>query len=87
MFRSRTRKILRDIWARKGRTLLVSIAIFIGVLGVVTLISSGDLMLRQLHKDLQPDKLGMIRAFVTVPKTATRSIMRPTYRPIARCRE
>ena len=37
MFRSRTRKILRDIWTRKGRTLLVSIAIFIGVLGVVTL--------------------------------------------------
>ena len=68
MFRSRTRKILRDIWARKGRTLLVTIAIFIGVVGVVTLISAGDLMLRQLHKDLQPDKLGMIRAFVTIPK-------------------
>jgi putative ABC transport system permease protein len=71
MFRSRTRKIFHDIWARKGRTLLVSIAIFIGVLGVVTLISGGDLMLRQLHKDLQPDKLGMIRAFVTVPKGAS----------------
>lgn len=71
MFRSRTRKIFRDIWARKGRTLLVSIAIFIGVLGVVTLISAGDLMLRQLHEDLQPDKLGMIRAFVTVPKATS----------------
>jgi putative ABC transport system permease protein len=67
MFRSRTRKVLRDIWTRKGRTLLVSIAIFIGVLGVVTLISSGDLMIRQLKKDLQQDKLGMLRAFVTVP--------------------
>ena len=71
MFRSRTRKIFRDIWARKGRTVLVTIAIFIGVVGVVTLISAGDLMLRQLRKDLQPDKLGMIRAFVTVPKGAS----------------
>jgi putative ABC transport system permease protein len=68
MFRSHTRKILRDVWSRKGRTLLVAIAIFIGVLGVVTLISAGDLMLRQLQKDLQQDKLAMLRAFVTVPK-------------------
>jgi putative ABC transport system permease protein len=68
MNRSRTRKILRDIWTRKGRTFLVSIAIFIGVLGVVTLVSSGDLMIRQLRKDLQQDKLGMLRAFVTVSK-------------------
>ena len=68
MYRSHARKIIRDIWSRKGRTLLVSIAIFIGVLGVVTLISAGDLMLRQLQKDLQQDKLAMLRAFVTVPK-------------------
>jgi putative ABC transport system permease protein len=71
MFRSRTRKILRDVWTRKGRTLLVAIAIFIGVLGVVTLISAGDLMVMQLNKDLQQDKLGMLRAFVTVPKGET----------------
>jgi len=71
MFRSRTRKILRDIWTRKGRTLLVSIAIFIGVLGVVTLVTAGDLMIRQLKKDLKQDKLGMLRVFVTVPKGAS----------------
>jgi putative ABC transport system permease protein len=71
MFRSRTRKILRDVWTRKGRTLLVSIAIFIGVLGVVTLVSAGDLMVSQLKKDLKQDKLGMLRVFVTVPKGAS----------------
>ena len=68
MLRSHVRKIFRDVWSRKGRTLLVAIAIFIGVLGVVTLISAGDLMLHQLQKDLQQDKLAMLRAFVIVPK-------------------
>ena len=68
MFRSRFRKVLRDVWARKGRTILVAIAIFVGVLGVVALVSSGDIMLMQLRKDLQQDKLAMIRTFVSVPK-------------------
>ncbi len=67
MFRSRGRKIVRDIWSRKGRTAMVSIAIFIGVLGVVTLLSAGDLLIRQLRHDLQKDKLAMNRLFVSVP--------------------
>ncbi len=67
MFRSRARKVFRDVWSRKGRTALVAIAIFIGVLGVVALMSAGDLLIKQLRSDLQPDKLGMIRAFVSVP--------------------
>lgn len=67
MFRSRGRKVFRDVWSRKGRTALVSIAIFIGVLGVVALMSAGDILISQLRSDLQPEKLGMIRAFVSVP--------------------
>jgi putative ABC transport system permease protein len=44
---------------------MVSIAVFIGVLGVVTLLSSGDLLIRQLRKDLQKDELAMLRAYVS----------------------
>ena len=42
MFRSRWRKVFRDVWARKIRTAMTSIAIFVGVLGVVTLTSWGS---------------------------------------------
>ena len=64
---TRTRKILRDIWARKIRTLLVSVSIFIGVFGVVTLRSAGDLLISQLEKDIQEDRLAMTRATISLP--------------------
>ena len=67
MFGSRVRKIYRDIWARKGRTIMASIAIFIGVLGVVTLVSSGDLIVRQLREDLRADEMAMQQVSVSVP--------------------
>ncbi len=70
MFHTRTRKILRDIWTRKVRTLLVSASIFIGVFGVVTLFSTGELLIRQLEKDIQQDRLAMIRTVVSVPAGA-----------------
>ena len=66
MFRTRTRKIARDIWSRKVRTLLVSASIFIGVFGVVTLFSTGDILIGQLEKDIQQDRLSMIRVVLTV---------------------
>lgn len=66
MIRTRTRKIISDIWSRKIRTLLVSSSIFIGVLGVVTLVSAGELLINQLEQDIQEDKLAMIRAGVSV---------------------
>ncbi len=66
MFRTRTRKILSDIWARKIRTLLTAASIFIGVFGVVSLTSAGEILVNQLEKDLQADKLAMIRANVVV---------------------
>jgi putative ABC transport system permease protein len=59
MIRTRGRKVLRDIWTRKLRTALVSTAIFIGVFGVVTFFSAGEILVGQLEKDLQQDKLAM----------------------------
>ena len=67
MIRTRGRKILRDIWSRKARTALVALSIFIGVFGTVTLFSMGDLTIRQLKKDLDVDKLAMIRSYLNVP--------------------
>ncbi len=65
MYNSRARKVLRDVWARKGRTAMASIAIFVGVLGVVVLVSVGDLMVSQLKKDLVEDEMAMQQNFVT----------------------
>lgn len=67
MFRSRWRKIFRDVWARKSRTAMASIAIFVGVLGVVTLWSSGDLLITQLKEDLKEEELAMQAVFVSAP--------------------
>ena len=65
MIRTRSRKIWRDIQARKLRTLLVAISIFIGVFGVVTLFSAGEILVNQLRSDLKEDRLAMIRTVVT----------------------
>ena len=67
MIKTRVRKIFRDILSRKGRTLLVSASIFIGVLGVVTLCTVRDLTLRQLKDDVREDELTMIDVFVSAP--------------------
>lgn len=69
--KTRERKIIRDIWSRKARTLLVAISIFIGVFGTVTLFTMGDLLVRQLEEDLDQDALAMIRAYLAVPPGAT----------------
>lgn len=67
---TRGRKILRDIWSRKARTLLVSISIFIGVFGTVTLFTMSDLVVSQLEEDLDADALAMIRAYLEMPPGA-----------------
>ncbi len=61
------RKIIGDIRTRKGRTALVAISIFIGVLGVVTLITAGDLLVRQLTADIRQDELPMLVNVVVIP--------------------
>jgi putative ABC transport system permease protein len=67
MFRSRARKIFRDIWGRKGRTAMASIAIFIGVLGVVVLMSIGDLVTTQLRKDKKEQEYRMLDVDLVLP--------------------
>jgi putative ABC transport system permease protein len=67
MNRSTFRKIWGDLWTRKGRTLLVSLSIFIGVVGVVTLITAGDLLVKQLQEDIQETELPMLQVFMIVP--------------------
>lgn len=67
---TRGRKIIRDILARKGRTLLVALAIFIGVTGTITLFSLSDIIVRQLEKDIKQDELPMIQVFTTVNSEA-----------------
>ena len=71
MIATRGRKILRDILARKGRTALVAVSIMIGVFGVVGLVSVNDLVLNQLHHDINSDELPTTRLYVTVPSAGT----------------
>lgn len=60
------RKIFSDILSRKARSALVSISIFIGVLGVVTLFSMGNILVNRMEETVQEDKLAMTRSYVTL---------------------
>ena len=68
--RTRARKILRDVWARKGRTALVSTAIFIGVVGTIALFSMSDILITQLETDIKQEELSMLQVSVTVEEGA-----------------
>jgi ABC-type antimicrobial peptide transport system permease subunit len=67
MFGSRLTKIIRDISARKVRTALVALSVFVGVLGVVVVSVMGQLVSRQLEKDIHANELAMLRVFVDLP--------------------
>ncbi len=67
---TRTIKIFRDITARRTRTALVALSVFVGVLGVVVLTTLGTLITRQLEKDLVPGDLAMLRIFVETATSA-----------------
>ena len=69
MFGSRLTKIIRDITARKVRTALVALSVFVGVLGVVVVSVMGQLVSRQLEKDIHTNELAMLRVFVDLPTT------------------
>lgn len=64
MLGTRTRKIYRDIWSHKLRTMLVAVNVMIGVFGVVTLVSASDLIVSQMRHDLDPAGLPMVTAFI-----------------------
>lgn len=71
MAKTRFRKIMGDILARKGRTALVSLSIFIGVFGVVTLFTMGDLIVNRLENDIQEDKLAMVKTHLNLAGSET----------------
>jgi putative ABC transport system permease protein len=64
------RKIVGDIASRKVRTLLVASSIFIGVMGVIALLTMRDLIITQLESDVQLDELAMIEVDVTLSSSA-----------------
>lgn len=68
--RTRVRKILRDVWARKGRTALVSTAIFIGVVGTIALFSMSDILITQLENDIKQEELAMLQVSVSAEEGA-----------------
>ncbi|NDJ78744.1 MAG: hypothetical protein GYB65_21040 [Chloroflexi bacterium] len=70
MFKTRSRKIIRDIMARKGRSILVILSIMIGVFGVTTMTSITDLVNRQLDKDIRSDQISHTKVNVISGETA-----------------
>ncbi len=64
MFRVHMKKIMGDVLSRKGRTLLVSAAIFVGVAGTVALFTMSDALISQLEQDIQEDRLAMAQITV-----------------------
>lgn len=65
--RTHWRKILRDVRANKTRTLMVSLSIFVGTLGVVALTTLGQLLTQQLEEDIREDELAMLKIYVHTP--------------------
>lgn len=63
---STLRKIRGTLLAQKGRTALVIISVFIGVLGVVTLVTASDLLISQLQSDIRREEIPMIQTAVQV---------------------
>lgn len=65
--KTRGRKIFADIWARKGRTALVSLSIMVGVFGVALLVGVGDIFISTLRADMPPDKIAQIKMYTVLP--------------------
>ena len=70
MSRSHFRKIFRDITSRKGRTLLATLSIFVGVLGVMTLFSVNDIVGSQIREDIQAQYWPSQILYTVLPVTA-----------------
>ena len=65
---TRSRKIMADVWSRKGRTLLASLSILVGVFGVVLLVGVGELLITQIKKDTPTDQIAMLKQYVMLPR-------------------
>lgn len=64
MVKTRGRKILGDILARRGRSLMVILSIMIGVFGVATMLSITDLLNRQLKEDIKTEQISHTQIYV-----------------------
>lgn len=71
MLKTRGRKIMGDVFSRKMRTALVATSIFIGVLGVVTIVGAGNIMLQAILDNMQEDEIAMQQLFVVNPTGET----------------
>jgi len=71
MLHTGRRKIWQDVSGRKFRAFLVSASIFVGVLGVIALFTSSDLIRRQLQEDVQEDAIAMINVVALIESGAT----------------
>lgn len=67
---TRLRKIYRDVVSRPTRTLLVATSIFVGVLGLVILVTMSQLVTAQLNNDLKTSEMAMLRIYLNVPADA-----------------
>jgi putative ABC transport system permease protein len=64
MFRSRSKKIVRDILAHRGRSVMVILSITMGVFGVATMMSITDLLNRQLEEDIKSEQISHTKVYV-----------------------
>jgi len=67
MFRSRARKIRRELTQRKGRTAMACAAVFVGVLGVVILFSLSGIVTAKLQEDFDSEEVAMLRVILALP--------------------
>lgn len=67
MIKTRGRKIIADVLARKGRTALVSLSIMVGVFGVALLVGVGDILISTLKNDMPAERIAQTKQFVVLP--------------------
>ncbi|MCB0057104.1 MAG: hypothetical protein KDE45_08770, partial [Caldilineaceae bacterium] len=51
MLRTRWYKVINDLWSHRTRTLIVSLAVAVGVYAVGSILATQTLMLREFHSD------------------------------------
>jgi putative ABC transport system permease protein len=57
MIRPRWRKVLSDLWSHRMRTLIVALAVAVGVYAVGAIMATQTLMLREFHSDREEARL------------------------------
>lgn len=70
MIGTRTRKVFREVGGRRTRSAMVSLSVFIGVLGVVMLVSVGDILITRMEAGLHPEHLPMLTVMLDHEMTA-----------------